>query len=154
MARGCDRGRRSAAKAVKHNVYLQANGLKCYFEEATKLCERDAGRLWGVSLCGPMVIVDRATGTRAHKPARTSGNRHRPLGVSRTAPSPGAGCSIRLPSDRPAVALRTVLKVKPLLRVSAIGTRSVTTASAMASFRLPSAATYAPRLSSTLYRYG
>ena len=30
-----------------------------------KLCERDAGRLWGVSLCGPMVIVDRATGTRA-----------------------------------------------------------------------------------------
>jgi hypothetical protein len=36
-----------------------------YFEEATKLCERDAGRLWGVSLCGPMVIVDEATGTRA-----------------------------------------------------------------------------------------
>src|SRR5215471_18566596 len=38
---------------------------KRYFEEATKLCERDAGRLWGVSLCGPMVIVDQATGTRA-----------------------------------------------------------------------------------------
>ena len=38
---------------------------KRYFEEATELCERDAGRLWGVSLCGPMVIVDRATGTRA-----------------------------------------------------------------------------------------
>jgi hypothetical protein len=36
-----------------------------YFEEAAKLCERDAGRLWGVSLCGPMVIVDQATGTRA-----------------------------------------------------------------------------------------
>ena len=36
-----------------------------WFEEATKLCERDAGRLWGVSLCGPMVIVDQATGTRA-----------------------------------------------------------------------------------------
>src|SRR5512138_777011 len=38
---------------------------KRYFDEATKLCERDAGRLWGVSLCGPMVIVDPATGTRA-----------------------------------------------------------------------------------------
>jgi hypothetical protein len=38
---------------------------KRYFEEATKLCERDAGRLWGVSLCGPMVIFDPATGTRA-----------------------------------------------------------------------------------------
>ena len=38
---------------------------KRYFKEATKLCQRDAGRLWGVSLCGPMVIVDQATGTRA-----------------------------------------------------------------------------------------
>ena len=36
-----------------------------YFEEATRLCERDAGRLWGVSLCGPMVIVDPATGAIA-----------------------------------------------------------------------------------------
>ncbi len=38
---------------------------KRYFDEATKLCERDAGRLWGVSLCGPMVIFDPATETRA-----------------------------------------------------------------------------------------
>jgi hypothetical protein len=38
---------------------------KRYFDEATQLCERDAGRLWGVSLCGPMVIVDQATETRA-----------------------------------------------------------------------------------------
>jgi hypothetical protein len=36
-----------------------------YFEEATRLCERDAGRLWGVSLCGPMVIFDQRSGTRA-----------------------------------------------------------------------------------------
>ncbi|HLV00674.1 MAG TPA: hypothetical protein VKZ59_05375 [Acidobacteriota bacterium] len=36
-----------------------------YSEEATELCERDAGRLWGVSLCGLMVIFDPATGTRA-----------------------------------------------------------------------------------------
>jgi hypothetical protein len=36
-----------------------------YFDEAKTLCERDAGRLWGVSLCGPIVIVDQATGTRA-----------------------------------------------------------------------------------------
>jgi hypothetical protein len=36
-----------------------------YFEEVTALCERDAGRLWGVSLCGPMVIFDPRTGTRA-----------------------------------------------------------------------------------------
>lgn len=36
-----------------------------YFKEAQALCERDAGRLWGVSLCGPMVIVDQASRTRA-----------------------------------------------------------------------------------------
>ncbi|MGE0447808.1 MAG: hypothetical protein AB7P99_21465, partial [Vicinamibacterales bacterium] len=36
-----------------------------YFEEARSTCERDAGRLWGVSLCGPLVIFDPRTGTRA-----------------------------------------------------------------------------------------
>lgn len=36
-----------------------------YFDEVMRLCERDAGRLWGVSLCGPMVIFDPATQTRA-----------------------------------------------------------------------------------------
>src|SRR4051812_3354223 len=36
-----------------------------YFNEARALCERDGGRLWGVSLCGPMVIADAATGTLA-----------------------------------------------------------------------------------------
>jgi hypothetical protein len=36
-----------------------------YFTEARALCERDGGRLWGVSLCGPMVIADAATGTIA-----------------------------------------------------------------------------------------
>jgi hypothetical protein len=38
---------------------------KRYFEEAQELCERDAGRLWGISLCGPLVIYDPASGTRA-----------------------------------------------------------------------------------------
>ena len=27
-----------------------------YFKEVQALCERDGGRLWGVSLCRPMVI--------------------------------------------------------------------------------------------------
>jgi len=51
-----------AATAV---AQVQPKVAQRYFEEATKLCERDGGRLWGVSLCGPMVIVDQATGTRA-----------------------------------------------------------------------------------------
>src|SRR5919201_2106392 len=51
--------------ATAAEAQVQPELAKRYFEEATKLCERDAGRLWGVSLCGPMVIVDPATGTRA-----------------------------------------------------------------------------------------
>ena len=51
--------------ATAAEAQVQPELAKRYFEEATKLCERDAGRLWGLSLCGPMVIVDQATGTRA-----------------------------------------------------------------------------------------
>jgi hypothetical protein len=51
--------------ATAANAQVRPEVAQRYFEEATKLCERDAGRLWGVSLCGPMVIVDQATGTRA-----------------------------------------------------------------------------------------
>ena len=36
-----------------------------YFKEAQALCERDGGRLWGVSLCAPMVIGDMRTRTFA-----------------------------------------------------------------------------------------
>src|SRR4051794_871958 len=47
------------------DAQVQPRLARQWFDEATKLCERDAGRLWGMSLCGPMVIVDQATGTRA-----------------------------------------------------------------------------------------
>jgi len=32
-----------------------------YFQEARGLCEKDGGKLWGVSLCGPMIFADPAT---------------------------------------------------------------------------------------------
>src|SRR5262245_56680014 len=51
--------------ATASDAQVQPQLARQYFEEATKLCERDAGRLWGVSLCGPMVIGDPSTGTRA-----------------------------------------------------------------------------------------
>src|SRR5262249_49191804 len=51
--------------AVAADAQVKPQLAKQYFEEATKLCERDAGGLWGVSLCGPMVIGDPSTGTRA-----------------------------------------------------------------------------------------
>ena len=51
--------------AAAANAQVEPQLAQRYFEEATTLCERDAGRLWGVSLCGPMVIFDPRTGTRA-----------------------------------------------------------------------------------------
>ncbi len=51
--------------ATAAEAQVQPELARRYFEEATKLCQRDAGRLWGVSLCGPMVIFDPTTGTRA-----------------------------------------------------------------------------------------
>jgi hypothetical protein len=51
--------------AAAADAQVQPQLAERYFKEAATLCERDAGRLWGVSLCGPIVIVDQATGTRA-----------------------------------------------------------------------------------------
>jgi hypothetical protein len=51
-----------------------------YFKEARALCERDGGRLWGVSLCGPMVIADATTGTIATSQPAPVGDRPRELG--------------------------------------------------------------------------
>jgi hypothetical protein len=52
-----------------------------YFKEAQALCERDGGRLWGISLCGPMVIADAATGTIATSQPAPAGDRPRVLGL-------------------------------------------------------------------------
>jgi hypothetical protein len=51
--------------AMAADAQVQPQLAQRWFEEVTKLCERDAGRLWGVSLCGPLVIFDQRTGTRA-----------------------------------------------------------------------------------------
>src|ERR1043165_624760 len=51
--------------AAVADAQVQPKLAQRWFEEVTKLCERDAGRLWGVSLCGPMVIFDQRTRTRA-----------------------------------------------------------------------------------------
>src|SRR5262249_59511123 len=46
-----------------------------YFREAREVCTRDGGRLWGVSLCGPMLFADPVT--RAVAP--TQPHKERPL---------------------------------------------------------------------------
>jgi hypothetical protein len=52
-----------------------------YFKEARALCERDGGRLWGVSICAPMVIADRRTQTFATSQPAPEGARPRLLGI-------------------------------------------------------------------------
>jgi hypothetical protein len=52
-----------------------------YFKEARALCERDGGRLWGVSVCAPMVIADRRTQTFATSQPAPEGARPRLLGL-------------------------------------------------------------------------
>jgi len=55
---------------------------EAYFKEAQAFCDRDGGRLWGISLCGPMVIADPATGTIATNQPAPEGARPRNLGFA------------------------------------------------------------------------
>lgn len=52
-----------------------------YFKEAQAICERDNGRLWGVSICGPMVIFDMQTKTIATSKTEPGESRPRLLGL-------------------------------------------------------------------------
>jgi acetyl esterase/lipase len=54
---------------------------QAYFREAQALCERDGGRLWGVSICAPMVIADRRTQTLATSQPAPEGDRPQVLGI-------------------------------------------------------------------------
>jgi hypothetical protein len=53
-----------------------------YFKEAATLCQRDGGRLWGVSLCGPMVFADARTRTLATNQPRPTADWPRVLGLA------------------------------------------------------------------------
>jgi hypothetical protein len=52
-----------------------------YFKEAQALCERDGGRLWGVSICAPMVIGDARTQTFATSQPPPDAPRPRLIGL-------------------------------------------------------------------------
>ena len=53
------------SRAVPAIAQVDQERAQAFFKEAQAVCERDGGRLWGVSLCGPMVIGDAATKTFA-----------------------------------------------------------------------------------------
>src|SRR5260370_13950508 len=89
--------------AAAADAQVQAQLAERYFKEATALCERDAGRLWGVSLCGPMVIVDQTTGTRATSQPEPEGQPPRFPGFA-AGPVSWGGCG---GSAGPALSSRT-----------------------------------------------
>jgi hypothetical protein len=55
---------------------------EAYFKEAAAICQRDGSRLWGVSLCGPMVFADARTRTVATNQPRPTGELPRTLGFA------------------------------------------------------------------------
>ena len=55
---------------------------EAYFKEAATICQRDGGRLWGVSLCGPMVFADARTRTLATNQPRRTGELRRTPGFA------------------------------------------------------------------------
>ena len=52
-----------------------------FFRDVQAVCEREGKRLWGMSLCGPMVIADRATQTIATSEPAPEGPRPQVLGI-------------------------------------------------------------------------
>ena len=63
------------------NAQIDQQRAMEYFKEAQALCERDNGRLWGVSICGPMVIFDMQTNTIATSKPEPDEPRPRLLGL-------------------------------------------------------------------------
>src|SRR4030095_5719794 len=80
MARGCWCLLFAIVAVVPASAQVDQALAEQYFKEARALCERDGGRLWGVSLWGPMVFADAATGTIATSQPAPAGDRPRVLG--------------------------------------------------------------------------
>lgn len=55
------------------------SGARAVFSQAQSLCEADRGRLWGASLCGPIMLVDPNTGFSRHTCKNDSQNANRSL---------------------------------------------------------------------------
>ncbi len=55
---------------------------EAYFKEAATICQRDGGRLWGISLYGPMVFADARTRTLATNQPRPTEEQPRSLGFA------------------------------------------------------------------------
>ena len=70
--------------AVAH-AQVDQSRADVYFTEVAALCERDGGRLWGVSLCGPVAIADATTRTLATSQPAPAAPRPSAMGFANTA---------------------------------------------------------------------
>ena len=70
-----------AGRALPAVAQVDHQRAQEFFKEVQALCERDGGRLWGVSVCGPMVIADMRTQTFATSQPAPDGARPRLLGI-------------------------------------------------------------------------
>jgi hypothetical protein len=68
--------------AVLAVAQVDQQRAEAYFKEAATICQRDGGRLWGVSLCGPMVFADARTRTLATNQPRPAADWPRVLGFT------------------------------------------------------------------------
>lgn len=68
---------------LQNNLHAQINqdSARQYFKEARELCVKDNGKLWGISICGPMVIYDMASKTIATSEPEPNEKRPAILGV-------------------------------------------------------------------------
>ena len=73
------------ATAPDAGAQVDAARAAAYFAEAAELCNRDGGKLWGVSLCGPMVFADAATQTLATNEPKPDAPWPRALGYANAA---------------------------------------------------------------------
>jgi hypothetical protein len=71
--------------AVPAVAQVDQQRAAAYFKEAAALCEREAGRLWGVSLCGPMAVADAASRTIATNQPAPDAKRPPALGFANAA---------------------------------------------------------------------
>lgn len=73
------------AAAAPAAAQVDSARASAWFDEAAVLCAAEGGRLWGMSLCGPMVFADAATGTIAANRPAPDAPRPRVLGYANAA---------------------------------------------------------------------
>lgn len=71
--------------AAQAGSSIDQERAQAYFREVQELCEREGGRLWGVSLCGPIVFADAATKSIATNQPAPDAPRPVMLGYANTA---------------------------------------------------------------------